>query len=56
MPPKKTYDDKYYIGFWNGRELFAIMDLITLNRFEDTGLEYKNPGYTVLVLQKELGD
>ena len=28
LPPKKTYDDKYYIGFWEGNKLVALMDLI----------------------------
>lgn len=28
LPPKKTYEDKYYIGFWEKEKLVAIMDLI----------------------------
>lgn len=28
LPPSKSYDDKYYIGFFDGDSLVAIMDLI----------------------------
>lgn len=28
LPPNKTYDDKYYIGFYQRNKLIAIMDLI----------------------------
>lgn len=28
LPPGKTFDDKYYIGFWDGKVLVAIMDLV----------------------------
>ena len=28
LPPNKTYDDKYYIGFFDGDRLIAVMDLI----------------------------
>ena len=28
LPPNKTYDDKYYVGFWEEEQLVAIMDLI----------------------------
>lgn len=28
LPPGKTIDDKYYIGFWNNTELITVMDLI----------------------------
>ena len=28
LPPRTTYGDKYYIGFWNDEELIAVMDLI----------------------------
>lgn len=28
LPPKITLDDKYYIGFFNGVSLIAVMDLI----------------------------
>lgn len=33
LPPGKCMEDKYYLGFWNGDELAAVMDLI---------LEYPN--------------
>lgn len=33
LPPGKCMKDKYYLGFWNGDELAAVMDLI---------LEYPN--------------
>lgn len=29
LPPNKTYDDKYYIGFFEDNELVAVMDLIS---------------------------
>ena len=29
LPPKMTYEDKYYIGFWEGQILIAVMDFIT---------------------------
>ncbi len=28
LPPRTTYDDKYYIGYFEGEKLVAIMDLI----------------------------
>jgi len=28
LPPKKTYEDKYYIGYFKDDELIAIMDFI----------------------------
>lgn len=28
LPPGKTAEDKYYIGFWDDSELIAVMDLI----------------------------
>lgn len=28
LPPKKTYDDKYYLGFWDSERLIAVLDLI----------------------------
>lgn len=36
LPPKKTYEDKYYIGFWDKEKLIAIMDLIVEYPNEDT--------------------
>lgn len=29
LPPNMTYEDKFYIGFYNDSQLVAIMDLIT---------------------------
>lgn len=29
VPPQKTKDDKYYVGFFDGDKLVAMMDLIT---------------------------
>lgn len=29
LPPGKTMSDKYYIGFYSGTDLLAVMDLIT---------------------------
>lgn len=28
LPPGKNYDDKYYLGFYNGDQLVAVLDLI----------------------------
>lgn len=28
LPPRKTHEDKYYLGFWMGEELVAALDLI----------------------------
>lgn len=28
LPPNKTYDDKYYLGFYEGTKLIAVKDLI----------------------------
>ena len=28
LPPRTTYDDKYYIGYFEGEKLVAVMDLI----------------------------
>ena len=28
LPPRKTMQDKYYLGFWNGDRLIAALDLI----------------------------
>ena len=29
LPPRKTYEDKYYLGFWEQEKLVAVLDLIT---------------------------
>lgn len=36
LPPGKKSEDKYYIGFWKGNELLAIMDLVLKYPNEDT--------------------
>lgn len=36
LPPKKSSKDKYYIGFFEVKELVAIMDLILYYPNEDT--------------------
>ena len=28
LPPRTSYDDKYYVGFFEGKKLVAVMDLI----------------------------
>lgn len=28
LPPRTTYDDKYYLGYFDGDQLVAVMDLI----------------------------
>ena len=27
LPPNKTFADKYFVGFWNGEALIAVLDL-----------------------------
>ena len=29
LPPRKEYKDKYYLGYYDGEQLTAVMDLIT---------------------------
>ena len=29
LPPRKTLDDKYFLGFFDGEKLIAVLDLIT---------------------------
>lgn len=36
LPPRKTYADKYYIGFWKENQLIAVMDLILKYPNEET--------------------
>lgn len=36
LPPQKTRDDKYYIGFFDGDALIAVMDLILQYPNEET--------------------
>lgn len=36
LPPRKSYDDKYYIGFFDGDILVANMDLILRYPTDDT--------------------
>ena len=36
LPPRKSYDDKYYIGFFDGDILVASMDLILGYPTDDT--------------------
>lgn len=33
LPPNKTYDDKFYIGFYKCGRLIAVMDLIYYQSF-----------------------
>ena len=28
LPPNKTYDDKFFLGFWEGESLIAVLDLV----------------------------
>ena len=37
LPPNKTINDKYYIGFYDGNVLIAVMDLILGYPNENTG-------------------
>lgn len=36
LPPRTTYDDKYYIGYFEGDRLIAVMDLILRYPNEET--------------------
>lgn len=36
LPPRKGYEDKYYIGYFEGDELVAVMDLILGYPYEET--------------------
>lgn len=38
LPPRMTYDDKYYIGYFEGERLTAVMDLILGYPNEETAL------------------
>lgn len=52
LPPEKSYDDKYYIGFFEGDFLVANMDLILAYPTKDiafiglfmTNVQYQNKG------------
>ena len=52
LPPKKKYEDKYYIGFFEEESLVAIMDLITSYPTDEnsyiglfmTNVQYQNKG------------
>ena len=62
LPPRTTYDDKYYIGYFEGEKLVAVMDLI-LNfpnketafiGFSRTGVEDVQERYTVVVMERQI--
>lgn len=36
LPPGKTYDDKYFVGYYDGEALVAIMDIISGYPNEET--------------------
>lgn len=36
LPPKRTYEDKYYTGYFDGEKLVAVMDLILCYPNEET--------------------
>lgn len=52
LPPQKSYEDKYYVGFFNGKTLIAMMDLILAYPTEKiafigffmTDVQYQNEG------------
>ncbi len=35
LPPKKSIEDKYYIGYFDGNRLIAVMDFINAYPFDD---------------------
>lgn len=48
LPPKKTMEDKFYLGFFDGKKLVAIMDLILKYPNDETafvGFFMMNPLY-----------
>ena len=52
LPPDKSYDDKYYVGFFDGDSLVANMDLILCYPTDEivfiglfmTNIRYQNRG------------
>ena len=36
LPPNKTYDDKYYLGYFEGDKLIAVVDLIMFYPNQET--------------------
>lgn len=52
LPPHKSYEDKYYLGFWEGGNLVAVIDFIMAYPTEETAwigffmtdVEYQNKG------------
>ncbi len=52
LPPQKGYEDKYYVGFFDGKTLIAMMDLILAYPTEEiafigffmTDVQYQNKG------------
>lgn len=63
LPPNKTYKDKYYLGFFDGQKLTAILDLIINYPVENTAFigllmistKSQNKGIGSLII-RELSD
>ena len=60
LPPGKTLEDKFYLGFFDGEILTAVMDLILGYPTEDTGFiglfmmnsNYQNQGIGSRIIQE----
>ena len=59
LPPNKSYDDKFYIGFFEGDSLVANMDLILSYPSEEiafiglfmTNVQYQNKGISTNIIR-----
>jgi len=60
LPPRKTVEDKYYLGFYDGDRLIAVMDLILGFPKEETAFvgffmmnkEYQGKGIGTALMQE----
>ena len=49
LPPNKTMDDKYFIGFWDDNHLVAVMDLI----LSYPSVDYAFIGFFIIDIQMQ---
>lgn len=60
LPPDKTMNDKFYVGFWENEKLVAIMDLIAYYPDNDTAFiglfmmnaEYQGQGIGTKIIEE----